>query len=216
MSELALKRDKTLQTFDTVFADMLAQFPQEEMKPKEIVRTLLERGRYHLLLAYDGDQWVGYLIVYYDRRSYSLWLDYFAVFAPFHSKGYGSRMLALLPTVFPYARGCFLEVEKPASHNEMAVRRAQFYRRQGARRLSLDYIYPCVEGVFPMDLFFIAYTQEAQAGLSADDIFGTIARVFKNTHSDLPHVGDVLRKIRRNLKRRERMRKAFLQNLTPI
>lgn len=215
MSELFLKRDKTLQTFETVFADMLAQFPKEEMKPKEIVRSLLQRGKYHLLLAYDGTQWVGYLIVYYDRRSASLWLDYFAVFAPYHSRGYGSRMLALLPGAFPYARGCFLEVEKPAAHKEMAVRRAQFYRRQGARRVSLDYLYPCVEGVFPMDLFFIPYTQGAQDGLSADDIFGTIARVFKNTHADLPHMGAVLGKIRRNLKRRERLRKEFLQNRSP-
>ncbi len=211
MNPLTLKRDRKGEFFEMVFADMQKQFPFYEMKSQLAIKQLLERGKYHLLLAYDGNVAVGYLILYADRRSRTLWLDYFAVFGQFHSKGYGSRLLPLLKQCYPAARGCYMEVERPESYALDSIRRTQFYRHCGARRLNLDYLYPCVGGMFPMHLFFLPFDEQAKEGMTPEDVFGTIRRVFRDIHPDIPHIGGVLRIIRRNLRRRANDKREFLR-----
>ena len=211
MKSLTLERDKNGAFFETVYADMQKQFPLCEMKSREAVLRLLKCGRYHLLIAFDDKMPVGYLIVYLDSRSHALWLDYFAVFKPFHGKGYGSHLLPLLKKNYSQMRGCYLEVEKPEMHKIDSIRRVRFYRRNGARRLDLDYLYPYAGGVFPMHLFFLPFDMLSEKMLTPEVVFATIQRVFHDIHPDISHVEDVLRRIRRNLKRREKLKLEFLK-----
>ena len=211
MESLTLEHDKNGAFFETVYADTQKQFPLCEMKPREAVLRLLKSGRYHLLVACDDKTPVGYLMVYLDSHSQTLWLDYFAVFKPFHGKGYGTCLLPLLKKRYSQMRGCYLEVEKPEMHKIDSIRRVRFYRRNGAYRLDLNYLYPYAGGVFPMHLFFLPFDAKSKKLLTPEVVFSTIQRVFHDIHPDIPHIEDVLRKIRRNLKRREKLKLEFLK-----
>ncbi len=195
MNKLTLQHDKNGTEFSAVLADMQEQFPLNELKHRETFERLLKGGDYQLLIARDGEKKIGYLFVYRDRPSNTLWLDYFAVFARYHSKGYGSKLLPLLKTHYPRALGCFLEVEKPQPQLLNTVRRVDFYRRLGAKRLDLDYYFPHAAGALAMHLYFLPFSKEGVPPFSARKILRVIKRVFGTLHADIPHASQVLERI---------------------
>lgn len=177
-------------SFDKVYEDMLLQFPPSELKPFETFCNLLEKGCSKLIIAYQDETPVGYIIVYSDDATNTLWLDYIAVLKKYHSKGYGGEMLKALKDLFNTANGIFLEVEKPDENDIQTLKRIKFYKKHGAELLDVNYLYPNKDGYLPMDLYYIPYTNQKV------EVFKVISNVFSAIHKDIPHVDKILNLIK--------------------
>ncbi len=176
--------------FDAVYDDMLQQFPKEELKSKQILSSRIKNGVYQFLRAFDDKKPVGYALLFSTRGH--LFIDYIAVYKPYHSNGYGGQMLEALKNFYPDERGCFLEVEKIDPKKENTSRRVKFYKKHGAALLSEKYLYPNEQGTLPMDLYYIPYKGRMPQN---DETKNFITTLFKSLHNDLPHMNGVIEKI---------------------
>ena len=175
---------KTVQPdgFGQIYADMQMQFPPEELKPFNVFVKLLSEGKLECLGAYDNLTQVGYLI--FAKADEFIWLDYIAVKKEFHSKGYGKKIFKLITD-------CYLEVEKPDIKNPDSIRRIKFYQYLGAVKLNINYIYPNTEGGLPMDLYYLGNTLPDN-----NTVYKTIKFIFKNLHTDINNIIEILNDIK--------------------
>lgn len=170
--------------YKRIYEDLESQFPKEELKSKEKFLALSGEEAYEVRLALSGGVEVGYLTTVFDKKSCTLWLDYFAIYKEFHSKGYGSAILKSLIAQSD-SNGCFLELEKPDDAAPNTTRRIEFYKRLGAFRLDVDYLFPHSEGVLPMELYYLPI--KSTQSPSKKDIFSAIENTFEVIHDDIPH-----------------------------
>ena len=136
-------------------------FPLNERKDYQILSSLLEKGQYKLLLLKhpEIDDILGYALIYDLSIIGALWLDYLAVNANYRGMGYGTYFFNQLLHQFGLGiTGMFLEVEIPDQTDQIKFhkqkKRIQFYKNRGAKRLNIKYLFPSIDGEFPMYLYF--------------------------------------------------------------
>ncbi|MBS4759245.1 MAG: GNAT family N-acetyltransferase [Clostridium sp.] len=180
--------------FQSVYQDMLEQFPESELNEFLVYERLLKSNSYELYLVADENKCVGYVMIYRSEDKRIVWLDYIAVFKQFHSNGYGRKIIKQLLLTFKGYNGIFLEVEKPDENNPNTIRRINFYKNLGAKKLDCIYFYPNKNGCVPLDLYFIP-TGEGYIFPSKKETHCVIKDVFSTIHSHHRHLNDVLKKI---------------------
>ena len=72
-------------------------FPEGEQIPWDDLMRLVGEMPLDFTTYYDGEEFIGFTIVY-PRKSFN-WYWYFAVREELRGKGYGQRILSLLPKV---------------------------------------------------------------------------------------------------------------------
>jgi len=116
--------------------DLMRDFPKAELKPLKGMLRLMDLGRYDPLLVMDGDQPVGYAMVWLPPERDGGLLEYLGVFPNIRNGGLGTKILALLTERYGQIFG---EVEAPLSpvpeENALRRRRIAFYERNGFRLL---------------------------------------------------------------------------------
>lgn len=178
-----------LDSFPKIYEDMLLQFPACELKTFEKFCKLLEKNEdYNLFAAEEMGKSVGYILLFEDKITNCIWIDYIAVFKNFHSGGYGTKMMLCLKEYFKGATGCFLEVEKPDVTVQDTIRRIKFYKKFSAEKLDINYLYPNECGYLPMDLYFVPYENKM---LQKSEIIDTIKHAFDRLHFDIEHIDTV-------------------------
>lgn len=176
--------------FEYIYKDMEVQFPKNEMKPYGVFCGLLNLNCYNLYYIKEGETSVGYALIA-DVEDF-LWLEYFAIYKKFHSKGYGSKIIESLSGNFPKLKGCFLEVEKPDENKINTIRRIKFYENLGVINLNYDYFYPNEEGFIKMELFYLPFKNTYLPDILT--IKKVIKKIFLTLHSNVLHLNEILLK----------------------
>lgn len=176
---------------EQIYADMLTQFPQNELKTFEQYKKLCEKEEYVIYNAIENGEQIGYIIIVDNKDLKYIWIDYLAVFKKFHSKGYGHKILKQLSELYADYNGCFLEVEKIDENLPKTTRRVKFYKSQGAIKQPIDYYYPDYNEALPMDLYYFQY----QTPCTQADTFAQIKFVFNVLHTDLKNLEETYKKI---------------------
>lgn len=179
--------------FDDVYKDMLMQFPASELKNFQSFQNLLKNENYKFFRAKDKDTFVGYVLLYEDKTTSSVWIDYIAVLKTFHCRGYGTAILKKLMQKYEHFGRMFLEVEKPDNADIKTLRRIKFYSELGAKKLDINYFYPNNDGGFAMDLFFFPLQNNSYP--SFNESLYLIKSVFNSLHSDVSNLDDIYRRI---------------------
>lgn len=180
--------------FSSVYEDMKIQFPADELKDFDCFIKLLNKPSYRLYSVVESDNVrVGYVICITDDKNKFLWIDYIAIYKNMQCKGYGHKIFYLLKEKFAAYTGIYLEVEKPDINEQNTIRRINFYKSLGAKKLNLNYIYPNKNGGLPMDLYFIPFSTDYKEDLSL--AFHDISCVFDILHSDIPVTKNILEQI---------------------
>lgn len=136
-------RALTLGELETLHRTRMGQdFPPEELKPFAAMQTLYEAGAYHPMGAWEGEDMVGYALLWESPGTGYLLLDYLGVEASRRNAGLGGEILRLLQGAFRDRKGILVESEAPEGDGRDALRqrRMGFYRRNGFAFLS----YTCV------------------------------------------------------------------------
>ncbi len=171
--------------FVNIYKDMCKQFPPEELKTD--FNSIF--GENYTVYSVIEKVPVGYTILF-ETDDY-LFIDYLAIYKDFHSKGFGGMILENLKQK-SNKKGCFLEVEKPDTEKPDTLRRIKFYKKHGAQKLDINYIYPNNEGGLPMDLYYIPFNEPSP---SKKIIYAFIQELFKYVHSDIKCLPEILEKI---------------------
>ena len=119
--------------------ELVADFPKSELKPLRAMLGLMDMGRYDPLLVTEGEETLGYAMVWLPSDRNGALLEYFGVLRGKRNGGLGSRILDLLAERYGQLFG---EAEAPTSHdpaeNDLRRRRIGFYERNGFRVLDYE------------------------------------------------------------------------------
>ena len=182
MKNLCIKK-LNIDEFYEIYQDMETQFPKNELKSYDVFVKLLNTDVLDCVGVYDKDYLVAYFL-YVSLKNGRKWLEYIAVRKEFHSKGYGSKIMQCL-------KNCYLEVEKPNISLPDTIRRIDFYKALGAKKLGVNYIYPNDFGGLPMDLYYIGENSPCY-----EEVIGVIEEIFNKLHSDVKSMPQILQSIK--------------------
>lgn len=119
--------------------ELVADFPKSELKPLRAMLSLMDMGRYDPLLVTEGEETLGYAMVWLPVDRKGALLEYFGVLRGKRNGGIGSRILDLLAQRYGQLFG---EAEAPTSEdpaeNDLRRRRIGFYERNGFRVLDYE------------------------------------------------------------------------------
>lgn len=176
--------------FDSIYDRYKKDFPPNERKAYNSLKTFLDEGHYILLLLKHPliSDIMGYALVYDLSALGALWLDYIAIDSKYRGQGYGTFFLRqILNHYNPQIKGVFLEVEIPEAaeivNRQTQRKRIHFYEKLKARRLDFSYLFPSPEGGFSMFLYFM--TTLNLRLLSGFFVKQVLTSVFKGLHSDV-------------------------------
>ncbi len=174
--KMQLNRIKKECDFALLYEDMKGQFPISELKSYEHFLSYLKNPDYYILKWED----FGYILIL-DVFDY-IWVDYLAIFKKYHSMGFGSKILDTLKENFKNKKGIIFEVEKIDEKIPNTIRRQNFYIKNGAIKLCINYFFPNKEGGLNMDLFYIKLSENAPSKL---ELLEVIKQTFKTLHFDI-------------------------------
>lgn len=175
-----------------LYKTLQAQFPPEEMKSYETFEKILKNPKYKVFSICENNQVYGYF-TYFEFDDNTILIDYFVINKEYHSKGIGSLTFNQMKELYQY-NGCFLEVEKYNPKNQNTLRRINFYKKLGAIKLDINYIYPNQNQGLPMDLYFMPFKPSSNIP-SKEAVFINIKNLFRNIHFDVNNLEDILLKI---------------------
>lgn len=126
--------------FDEIYQIMENSFPQDERRPYNEQRHLLELSNYHIYAQPDpsNTHTQGFLAIW-DTPSLCF-IEHFAVNPLYRNQGLGAAMLQEL--IDHQSKQICLEVELPES--ELAIRRIHFYERNGLYLNRYPYTQPAL------------------------------------------------------------------------
>lgn len=126
--------------FDEIYQIMENSFPQDERRPYNEQRHLLELPDYHIYAQPDpsNTHTQGFLAIW-DTPSLCF-IEHFAVNPLYRNQGLGASMLQEL--IDHQSKQICLEVELPET--ELAIRRIHFYERNGLYLNSYSYTQPAL------------------------------------------------------------------------
>lgn len=115
-------------------------FPRQELKPFAAMKKLVQAGAYHLVGAWEGENLVGYALLWESPGGRYVLIDYLGVTAARRNGGLGGELLRQLRERFAARDGILVETEVPEGGAEDALRRRRmdFYRRNGFTFLDYD------------------------------------------------------------------------------
>lgn len=108
-------------------------FPPQELKPFAAMRTLYHKGVYRPLGAFEGDERMGYVLLWDSPGGKYVLVDYLGVPPAKRNVGLGGSILRLLAEQFDHYDGIIVESEAPEGgpEDDLRCRRMDFYRRSG-------------------------------------------------------------------------------------
>lgn len=117
--------------------EMRSAFPPEELKPLGAMLSMMEQGRYRPLGLYEGEELLGYAMLWLEPGVPFALLDYLGTLEGKRNRGLGTAMLALMAEYCGEELTLFGESEAPengAPEGEpLRRRRLAFYQRNGFR-----------------------------------------------------------------------------------
>ncbi len=181
--------------FGEVYQDMILQFCQNELKPKEHFENVLQNPNYKLFIFEADNEKIGYLFCYVNDY---LWADYFAIYRNYQSRGYGSKILSKVFEEYKNLKGCFFEVEQVRQEDLKTKKRQDFYKKIGCKKLDFEYYFPNDFIDLPMDLFYFCLAEKNIP--SKSEIFSFLKKIFYFLHKDVQKKDKILKMIEKGSK----------------
>ena len=129
-----LNKEELKQVYQT---HMKRAFPPAELKPLRSMEAMRDRGAYEPLGLYDGDELLGYAMMWLEPGIPFALLDYLGTVEGKRNRGLGTALLDLLAEHYTSYRGIFGESEGVTSSDpeqaDLQRRRLEFYHRNGFR-----------------------------------------------------------------------------------
>lgn len=160
--------------FDKVFNIMEKSFPDDEFRPYDEQKALLEIDEYKIYTWSIDDNICGFIALWEFHNI--LYIEHFAVDPEFRGCGIGSKILSEISALTK--KQICLEVEPP--NDEITTRRVEFYKRNGFFLNEYPYIQPAIsKGKRPVPLMIMTYGKKITKMKFNDIKFVLYTNVYK-------------------------------------
>ncbi len=168
MIEILQKND-----FEQIFNIMEDSFPTDEYRPKQAQKKLFDNVIYKVYGVKENDTVIAFITVY--ELGEVAFAEHFAVNKNYRNKGLGKEILTYVLKKYPCP--VCLEVELPET--DIALRRIEFYKRNGFFLNPFDYIQPALgEGRKPVPLLIMS----TQKPLTEQEFEKTKAKIYAEVY----------------------------------
>lgn len=124
------------------YEEMKRAFPPSELKPLKSMEEMRDTGRYEPLGMFDGEELLGYAMIWMEPDIPHVLLDYLGTMEGKRGAGLGTKMLGLLRERYAHRGAIFGEAERDNSPDPeervLQSRRLDFYFRNGLRYAGYD------------------------------------------------------------------------------
>jgi len=83
---------------------------------------------------------IGFFLLEKISDEYPFYLDYFAIYKEYQNKGYGTKAIQTLLSKIINNSGLIAEIEKECEDNPITIKRFEFYKRLGFKKIESEYL----------------------------------------------------------------------------
>ena len=130
----------TIEEFkENIYDKYIGLFPQNEQRNwKKIEKTYNEHIESFYKIVMDNKE-IGFFMLEKIDSSHPYYLDYFAIYKEYQNKGYGKRALKYLLENIIKTSGLICEIEKEDDNNLTTMKRFDFYKKLGFKKVDSVY-----------------------------------------------------------------------------
>ena len=124
----------TIEEFENqIYDKYITLFTEEEQRDWNTIKVAYQKGIEEFYAIYDDELLVGFFAL--ERiKNYPYYLDYFAIFDEYQSRGYGSKSIKILLEEVIKSDGLLGEIEKVNEIDLNTLRRWNFYDKLGFKK----------------------------------------------------------------------------------
>jgi len=115
-------------------------FPEEEQREWSKIRDIYNKGLEKFYKIVLDNLIIGFFMLEKNKKDYPYYLDYFAIFEEYQNKGYGTKAIKKLLIEIIDNKGLCIEIEKEDDDEPMTMKRAEFYKKLGFKRIDSEYL----------------------------------------------------------------------------
>lgn len=127
-------KEITIEEFEEkIYDKYITLFSKEELRDWDTIKEIYNKKYEHFYKIMDDDTIIGFFILE-KIGDYPYYLDYFAIYNEYQSKGYGSLSIKKLLEDVIKDDGLIGEVEEVTEDDPITVRRWKFYEKLGFKK----------------------------------------------------------------------------------
>lgn len=152
-----------------IYHSYTQSFPEDERRNESQFHSLFHKEKAKIFSVLDDLKYIGYLIAW--ELTDAIFIEHFEIFSDFRSQKFGSEVIKKLFT--DYSK-IILESE-PETLDETAKRRIEFYKKNGFKIISQDYVQPPYEErKNPVNLWLMANYQPERTDRILEEIYDVV------------------------------------------
>lgn len=122
-----------------IYNEYIELFPEEEQREWDKIQKAYENKIEKFYKIVSNNMTVGFFMLEKIDDNSPYYLDYFGIFKKHQNKGIGTQSIQkLLEKVGE--EGLYIEIEKEDTKNDITLRRAEFYKKLGFKRIDSEYL----------------------------------------------------------------------------
>lgn len=132
----------TIEEFEEkIYDKYITLFPEEEQREWNMIQKSYEKGIENFYKILDNNEIIGFLMLEKIKDDYPYYLDYFAIYKEYQNRGFGTLAIKyLLEKIIGNNNEICIEVEKEDIKDIITLRRTEFYKRLGFRKVDSEYL----------------------------------------------------------------------------
>jgi ribosomal protein S18 acetylase RimI-like enzyme len=123
-----------------IYKQYIQLFPKDEQRELKKIENSYNDGLEKFYKIVKNDQTIGFFMLEKLKEDYPYYLDYFAIFKEFRGLGYGTKAMKILLDRKVLDKGLIAEIEKVCTDNPITVRRFEFYKKLGFKKIESEYL----------------------------------------------------------------------------
>ena len=124
---------------EKIYNEYVKLFPEEEQREWEKIKSAYKNGIEKFYKITENELVIGFFMIEKIDDNSPYYLDYFGIFKKHQNKGIGTQSIQkLLEKVGE--EGLYIEIEKEDTKNDITLRRAEFYKKLGFKRIDSEYL----------------------------------------------------------------------------
>ena len=123
-----------------IFKEYQKLFPEEEQRSLKNLKKAYEQGIEKFYKITLDKTIIGFFMLEKIKGNYPYYIDYFAIFEEYQKKGYGTKALEKVLLEIIKDEGLCIEIEKEEKDNLITIKRANFYKRIGFKKVDSEYL----------------------------------------------------------------------------
>lgn len=173
--------------FAQAMAIYVAEFPQNERHPVNLIRERVQRGSNILYVGRIKNEVVFVALLWPLDNTDFILLDYMATKETHQNRGIGSGFMKnMRDSLLPKEKRFVIEVEalKHETNKQQRQRRLSFYKRNGAKQMKdVKYVLPALDGGEPTEMILMVFPGYDGSGMTGEAVKNLLIQIYRELYN---------------------------------